>query len=143
MNDKVKTSDSILTVTLETGETVLAKASMGELFPLRYGNKTQATKKLDSLSNVLTQNDKSASIIQVDGRFLILIYDAPVPFIDPDAVVMNKWVKEQKKNAMEIMAPSRSTRPPFATVHGERKTPRSRHNHQHKGQTDKPYSYWS
>lgn len=102
----------LLTTTLSTGETVLAKSPTE---PLRYGNLSSAQRKLDSIQSLLLSSARTGSVIKQDGRFLIFIY------------------------SLASMAPSILRR--FATAYGKRQNPRNRHNHAHKDQTDKPYYF--
>lgn len=133
------TTQKLLTVTISTGETVLAKPHTEAKFsgrsglmyePLRYGNLSAAQKKLDLIQPLLSPT-RSASIIKQDGRFLILIYDKP-GFQTLFTKIVHKSLDKQFKP---------SKHPPFATTSGQRQNPRNRHNHAHKDQTDKLYYF--
>jgi hypothetical protein len=130
----MKIATEILTTTLPTGETVLAKSSTE---PLRYGNETAAQKKLDSISHVLSTNNRAAEIAKQDGRFLIFIYPislfVPISCDDVERIMVN--------SLFASMAPSIRRRYVNATVSGYRQNPRNRHNHNHKDQTDKPHFF--
>jgi hypothetical protein len=143
----MKTATEILTTTLPTGETVLAKSMITKdsdaiipdgvqhLVPLRYGNETAAKKKLSSISHVLSTNNRAAEIVKQNGRFLIFLYPVslsiPVSCDDVERIMVN--------SLLASMTPSIRRR--FATVSGARQNPRNRHNHSHKLQTDQPYYF--
>lgn len=120
-------TQQLLTVTLSTGETVLAKSLTD---PLRYGNLTSAEKKLNLIQPLLSPT-RSASIIKLDGRFLILIYDKPgyqsISLSDIEHTMLSKSIQGRGRI--------------FATTSGPRYSPRNRHNHNHADQTDKPYHF--
>lgn len=123
------TTQQLSTVTLSTGETVLAKSSTE---PLRYGNLSAAQKKLDLVQSLLSPT-RSASIVKLGGRFLIYIHDAP-GYQSIHSAVVHKMLDSQFK-------PNYNRRKLFATTSGSRCNPRNRHNHNHKDQTDKPYHF--
>lgn len=124
----MKTATSILTMTLPTGETVLAKSPTE---PLRYGNLSAAQKKLDSIQ-LLISSARSASIVKQDGRFLVMIYDSPgyqsISLDDIESMML----KRQTNSGSGYI---------FATTSGIRSNPRNRHNHQNESQTDIPYRF--
>lgn len=73
-------------VNLPTGETVLAgRDRKSDPFrPMRYGNQKQAEAKLQAIRPALEAEGKQGGVVKQDGRFLILVYDAPeVIEIDP------------------------------------------------------------
>lgn len=135
------TTQQLFTVTLSTGETVLAKKHTESKFsgrsglmyePLRYGNLSAAQKKLDVIQPLLSPY-RSASIVKLDGRFLILIYDKPGYQTIHSAVVHKMLDSQFKPNLNRCRL--------FATTSGPRCNPRNRHNHAHKDQTDQPYYF--
>lgn len=134
------TTQQLLTVTLSTGETVLAKPEKISnnpsddytYVPIRYGNLSAAQKKLDSIQPLLSPY-RSASIVKLGGRFLILIYDKP-GYQSIHSAVVHRMLDSQFK-------PSLNRCKLFATTSGRRQNPRNRHNHNHKDQTDKPYHF--
>lgn len=134
----------ILTTTLPTGETVLAKkdSTTAEgryyypcLTPLRYGNETQARKKLDSILPLLSPS-RSAGIVKQEGRFLIFIYDNP----GYQTISRNEVERMMLSPHLASMAPSIRKRYVFATISGQRMNPRNRHNHP-QNTTDERYYY--
>lgn len=147
----------ILTTTLPTGETVLAKKDTNTedgdyecLTPLRYGNETQALAKIASIRPQLVKIGHRAKIVKQGGRFLVFVFDAEpgirgeptweevqaslrVPeFQEAFTKIVHKQLDKQFK-------PSRSS---FATTYGYRMNPRSRHNHP-TNTTDERYYYVS
>lgn len=138
------TIQQLLTVTLSTGETVLARKEITvntgmpvslwdhQLAPLRYGNLTSAEKKLNLIQPLLSPA-RSASIVKLGGRFLILIYDKPGYQSSSLSDIEHTMLKRSKS----IQGRGRI----FATTSGRRYNPRNRHNHAHKDQTDKPYHF--
>lgn len=136
----------LLTTTLSTGETVLAKMETvtnpdaiipqgnRQPVPLRYGNETQAKKKLDTIRSLLLPA-RYAGIAKQGGKFLILIYDKP----SYQTFSHNDISRMMVSQTLASMSPSIRRR--FATVTGQRQNPRNRHNHNHKDQTDKPYYF--
>lgn len=109
---------------LETGEAVLAKRIVGELFPLRYGNETQARTKIADIKDGLKEAGKRADVVRRGGRFLVLVFD------EDTAAASRIQVDGQAKT-------------PFATVAGSRSNPRNRHNHKQEdcAEPSKPYYY--
>jgi hypothetical protein len=73
----------ILTTTLETGETVLAKRERVEdhfdgtaqyqISPLRYGNETQALAKITAIRPQFVEIGHIAKVIKQGGRFLVSV----------------------------------------------------------------------
>lgn len=122
----MKTATSILTVTLPTGETVLAKSPTD---PLRYSNLTSAEKKLNLIQPLISPY-RSASIVKLGGRFLILIYDKP----GYQSISLSDNMLKRSKS---IQGRGRI----FATTSGPRCNPRNRHNHNNVDQTDQPYYF--
>lgn len=143
----------ILTTTLPTGETVLAKTEVDPfskfggkiLAPLRYGNESAAQKKLNSTLPLLSPA-RSAGIVKQEGRFLIFIYDNPgyqtlfseIVHRDLDSRFKHPSIKALQK--VEADMDYRGPRDHFATTTGMRMNPRSRHNHPH-NTTDERYYY--
>lgn len=144
-----KTAAEIITATLETGETVLAKK---DLTPLRYGNETQALAKIASIRPQLVEIGHRARVIKQGGD----IYPGELTLIGQktgrelpisEAITLsgvesisdlvgakvriklpgfqNLFTKIVHKDLDARFKPRRS----FATTSGKRMNPRSRHNH--------------
>lgn len=96
----------------------LAKLTRGVPSELRYGNKAQAEAKRTFLASRLEQEYYSASVVQVQSRFLIAVYPVEYDF-DGRAGRLIRRVAE--------VANSPTKRAPFATVSGPRNNPRNRH----------------
>lgn len=97
------TKNGILTVALETGETVLAKKEKGEISPLKYSNETQARAKVEAIGDQLQERGWSASVIRNGNRFLVLVYKVqyagdewPVEIQEWDESTANSYVAKRQ-----------------------------------------------
>lgn len=129
--------NEILTATLSTGETVLAKREGDSVSPLRYGNETQALAKIASIRPQLVKIGHRAKVVKQGGRFLVFVFDAE-PGIrgEPTWEEVQASLKTPEDQMMSSphlasMAPSIRKRYVFATISGKCMNPRNRHNHPH------------
>lgn len=98
---------------------------------LRYGNRTQAEAKRQTLAARIMQDGFASAVVQVKSRFLIAIFPAEYD-LDQKSLNLVRKGNAALQNLAEVeraMAyqPARR-RPPFATVSGRRFNPRNRHN---------------
>lgn len=104
---------------------VLAKVDKGMTSPLRYGNHAQAEKKRRSLADRLTQEGSSSAVIQIESRFLVVVFPAGYYFDQKSGELVARSSADWRCTTI------RARRPPFATVSGPRINPRNQHNHPH------------
>lgn len=133
---------------------ILAKQNGLLSTPLRYGNRAQAEAKIRALLPRLTEGDNTATVVPVDGRFLVAIFPAEYDLDIASGKLIAKsrctatvpsgnrcgrpaivrtglcsiHTSGKRKGATVEVARSR---PPFATVSGPRINPRNQHNHPH------------
>lgn len=105
-NDNALINPFVPTADLPTGETVYAgRDRKSDPFrPMRYGNQKQAEAKLQAIRPALEAEGKAGAVVKQDGRFLILVYDAPEVFeIDPnkplDVGSLPSWFASEAEKA--------------------------------------------